>query len=222
MQKNREERERSREKEGVRFTGGVLLCQYPKAGFNKTSIWLSHRATSSKTSQQPSSPPQSIFGGLWKLAWTSLLPQQDRAFYWVRPIESISLLALISEIKGDFKPRGCAKCALKNLATEKQLLPMCQSTNKAKGAAETLHGDFTEWGSLLGSRRVRTSSLGGSPMALQPTNKFPPTQLNLQSTTGPWPNQHRVKTAQNHTRLHPTILVSWPVSNSGARTISTK
>lgn len=79
--KSREGRDRSREKEGVWFTGGVLLCRYPKAGFNKTSIWLSCRAISSQTSQQPSSPPQPILGGLREFAWPSLLPQQDRALY---------------------------------------------------------------------------------------------------------------------------------------------
>lgn len=75
--RKKKKKERGRERERVWFTGGVLLCRYPKAGFNKTSIWLSHRATSSKTSQRPSSPPESIFGGLWAFARASLLPQQD-------------------------------------------------------------------------------------------------------------------------------------------------
>lgn len=42
--------------------------------------------------------------------------------------------------------RMCQVC-FKNLASENQLFPMCQSTNKAKVVAETLHVEFTTRGS---------------------------------------------------------------------------
>lgn len=222
--KRAKKKERGRERERVWFTGGVLLCWYPKAGFNKTSIWLSHRATSSKTLQQPSSPPESILGGLRAFAWVSLLPQQDRAFYWVRTIESFSLTYTYFGDWGWLQTQRMCQVCFKNLASDNQLFPTCQSTNKAKVVAETLHVEFTERGSpaslIEGARQAVYESLLW-PYCLQYIS-IQPTETSVNNFFFVAESEHRVKNAQKYIKLCPAALILWSITYSGTTTINTK